>query len=303
MLFRSRVLSGNTEAPLVETAFTRILPHLRVGVAAGAVSIDDGVRTAVVQLLPIGLGIVIGVFALFGLIHSDRKQAQLIESQREFMTRVTHELKTPLAGIRLMAETLEMGAYRDEAQRESFAQRIVSEAERLGQRLDEVIRAAARPVDERPTTFDPAELVSALVERWRPQFEQRGVTLHLDARPGSRMFARQAYLRDALTNLIDNALKYRREDRNSEVWIKVSGDRRWVIFEVSDNGLGVPSNMRKAIFERFRRVEGPGRGKSGGHGLGLAFVAEAARLHGGKVECTEGVDGGARFVMRIRRRT
>lgn len=298
-----RVLGGNTDATEVEAAFTRILPHLRVGVSAGALSLEGGLRTAMVQLFPIALGIIIGMFSLFGLVHSDRKQAQLLERQRDFMTRVTHELKTPLAGIRLMAETLEMGAYRDEAQRESFAQRIVAEAERLGQRLDEVIRAASRPIDERPTAFDPADLLTGLVERWRPQFEQRGVTLHLEAKGGGRMLARQAYLRDALTNLIDNALKYRREDRNSEVWIKLGGDSRWVVFEVVDNGLGVPPNMRKAIFERFRRVEGPGRGKAGGHGLGLAFVAEAARLHGGRVECFEGVDGGARFVMKIRRRT
>ncbi|HNC95394.1 MAG TPA: ATP-binding protein, partial [Myxococcota bacterium] len=63
-----------------------------------------------------------------------------------------------------------------------------------------------------------------------------------------------------------------------------------------------PAHMRKAIFERFRRVEGPGRGLSGGHGLGLYFVAEAARLLGGKVECREGTDGGARFLLRIPRR-
>ncbi len=299
-----RVLGGDSAPLAAEAAFTRILPHLRVGVSAGALAPDTGLRTAFVQLIPIGIGILIGVVSLFGLMRSDRKQTLLLQRQREFMTRVTHELKTPLAGIRLMAENLEMGSFRDDAQRETFARQIVKEAERLGQRLDEVIRAASRPIEEGRAPLDPVELAQGVAERWRPLFEQQGVKLHLEARPGQgRMVGRPTYLRDALTNLVDNALKYRHPERRGEVWIRVHVDRRWVQFEVEDNGIGVPPNMRKAIFERFRRVEGPGRGRSGGHGLGLAFVAESVHLHGGKVECREGVEGGARFIMRVRRRS
>ncbi|MES2638195.1 MAG: HAMP domain-containing sensor histidine kinase [Myxococcota bacterium] len=298
------VLDGNAEPLAAEVAFTRILPHLRVGVAAGALGPGTGLRTAFVQLLPIGIGILIGVFSLIGLIRSDRKQALLLDRQREFMTRVTHEFKTPLAGIRLMAENLEMGSFRDAAQRERFARQIVKEAERLGQRLDEVIRAASRPIDEHAEVLDPVEIAVQVAERWTPLCEQQGVTLHLEAQEGQgTMMGRPSYLRDALTNLVDNALKYRKPDRPGDVWIRVQVERRWVQFEVEDNGMGVPAKMRKAIFERFRRVEGPGRGLSGGHGLGLAFVAEAVLLHGGKVECREGVAGGARFIMRVRRRS
>jgi signal transduction histidine kinase len=299
-----RVLAGTSENLAVQAAFTRILPHLRAGVSVGALAPNEWLRTALVQLIPIGIGICIGIFALIGLIHSDRNQDLLLERQREFMTRVTHELKTPLAGIRLMAENLEMGSFRDVAQREKFAQQIIKEAERLGQRLDEVIRAASRPIDERATLTDPAQIVQAVAERWRPLFEQQGVALHVELPTETgRMLARPSFLRDALTNLLDNALKYRAPDRPAEVWLRLKMERRWVQFDVEDNGLGVPANMRKAIFERFRRVEGPGRGRSGGHGLGLAFVAEAAQMHGGKVECREGVDGGARFILRVRRRS
>jgi signal transduction histidine kinase len=299
-----RVLAGNAGPLAAEAAFTRILPHLRVGISTDALSAHNGLRTAVAQIVPIGLGILIGAIALFGLIRGDRNQIQLIERQREFMTRVTHELKTPLAGIRLMAENLEMGSFRDEAQREKFARQIVREAERLGQRLDEVIRAASRPIEERAETLDPAEMAVAVAERWRPLFEQHGVTLHVEAKVGQgEMTGRPSFLRDALTNLLDNALKYRSPDRPGQVWVRVKLERRWVQFEVEDNGIGVPPPMRKAIFERFRRVEGPGRGRAGGHGLGLAFVAEAALMHGGKVECREGLDGGARFILRVRRRS
>ncbi len=299
-----RVLGGDDGPLAVEVAFTRVLPHLRVGLSAGAFSPSTSYRTAVVQLIPIGIGILIGVFSLWGLVHSDRQQALLLSRQREFMTRVTHELKTPLAGIRLMAENLEMGSFRDVAQREKFARQIVKEAERLGQRLDEVIRAASRPIEEKRAVVDPATLLQDVAERWKPLFEQQGVTLHVERPQGAgTMLARPSFLRDALTNLVDNALKYRDPEKRSEVWLRLRVERRWVQFEVVDNGLGVPANMRKAIFERFRRVEGPMRGRAGGHGLGLAFVAEAAQMHGGKVECREGVDGGARFILRVRRRS
>jgi signal transduction histidine kinase len=76
----------------------------------------------------------------------------------------------------------------------------------------------------------------------------------------------------------------------------------WCILEVADNGLGVPARLRKKVFERFMRVEGPGRGKTGGHGLGLSFVAETAEAHGGKVECLDGIDGGARFRLKLKSR-
>jgi signal transduction histidine kinase len=72
---------------------------------------------------------------------------------------------------------------------------------------------------------------------------------------------------------------------------------------VLDNGLGVPADKREVIFEPFTRVEGPGRGAAGGHGLGLSFVANAARVHGGRAECRGLSRGGSRFILRIRRGT
>ena len=107
-------------------------------------------------------------------------------------------------------------------------------------------------------------------------------------------------LRDAISCLLDNALKYRREDRNdSQVRLDLYQEGRQVIIAVSDNGIGVPKAMRKSIFERFVRVEGPNRGKAGGHGLGLNQVREIVNAHGGTIVCVDGIDGGARFVMRL----
>lgn len=297
-----KVVDG-VEGPLgPQMAFTRVLPHLRVGLTMAYFQDNAPANNLFAQTLPMLLGLFTGIAALLALIRTDRQQSDLMEQQREFMARVTHELKTPLAGIRLMAENLELDSFRDDTKRQRFARQIVKEAERLGARVDEVLKAANRPELGMPEDVDIDAMVSEIGERWKPLFEQHGATLQVEAAPAGKVRTQRSLLRDALYNFMDNALKYRREDRPGKVIFRVSADRRTVTFDIEDNGLGVPAHMRKAIFERFRRVEGPGRGLSGGHGLGLYFVAEAARLLGGKVECREGADGGARFLLRIPRR-
>lgn len=294
-----RVLHGASGPMQVYQSFDRVLPHLVAGLVEGAVPTERYNRALLAQVAMIVAGLGVGAAALRSLVRSDREQEALLRSQREFITRVTHELKTPLAGIRLMAENLEMGAYRDETQRETFARQIVKEADRLTARVEEVLRAAAGPRREDFTDTDVAALLREVVDRWRPLFEQNGATIELDAPERCVVPVMPGPLRDALTNLFDNALKYRRTDRPLRVRARLTQDRRWTTFEVIDNGLGVPRAMRRAIFERFRRVEGPGRGRSGGHGLGLSFVADAAAGHDGRVECRDGTDGGASFVLRV----
>ena len=105
---------------------------------------------------------------------------------------------------------------------------------------------------------------------------------------------------DEFVRELSNALKYRDPARpDPQVWLIAAQEGRWLHVDVSDNGLGVPPKMRRSIFQRFVRVEGPNRGPAGGHGLGLAQVAAVARDHGGRPECREGVDGGALFRIRI----
>ncbi len=298
-----RVLAGSRDELLLEVPFPRLLPHLRVGLSTAAIAGDSAsTGTLVRRFGPFAAAICIGLAALWALIRNDRQQELLLERQRDFVARVSHELKTPLAGIRLMAENLEIGAYRDEAQREAFAGRIVQEADRLTARVNEVIRAATRPEDAVPVETDVDAMVAELVTAWKPRLQAVGAELILELSPVGRVTLMPVLMRDALNNLLDNALKYRKGDVGGQIWLRARRQGRVVVFEVEDDGLGVPASLRKSIFERFRRVEGGGRGKAGGHGLGLSFVAETARLHGGKVVCVEGVAGGAKFILRIRGR-
>ncbi len=301
---RGQVIAGSSDELLVEEPFPHLLPHLRGGITRSAMATVRQVRAAyAARIAPFAIAVAIGFAALFALIRADRQQESLLERQRDFVARVSHELKTPLAGIRVMAETLEMGAYRDEAQRETFARRIVQEAERLTERVNEVIKAATRPEDDVRVRTNLDRMLAGVATSWAPRFEAAGMSFTQETQPIGEVEVLPVQLSDALNNLLDNALKYRRGEKGGRVWLRARVQGRFVVMEVEDDGLGVPVGLRKSIFERFRRVEGEGRGKAGGHGLGLAFVADTARLHGGKVECAEGAGGGAKFILRIRRKS
>ncbi len=286
----------------VTTPFEKTLTHLRVGVREGAVE-------AVVErmddqwILPVGVLIVctaLGFWALWVWERASRQQLELMSRQRAFTTRVTHELKTPLAGIRVMAENLEMGAFGSDEERRSMAQRIVDEADRLSARVDEVLAVARERTIPDPVPFDPEEVIFEVIDQWGPRYESVGLELEADMDPTELVSGDPVALRDAVSCLLDNALKYRREDRDdAKVWLGLREDGSKVIIDVADNGLGVPKTMRKSIFERFVRVEGPNRGKAGGHGLGLHQVQEIVKAHKGQIFCTDGVDGGARFVISL----
>lgn len=292
---------GVDEVPLFEVLFDQTLTHLRVVVGSGVVD----ARVAVLErqwgwLLAIVIASALVSFAaLYALFRATLQQDRLLERQREFTTRVTHELKTPLAGIRVMAENVQLGAYRTDEQLQNMAERIVDEADRLTERVNQILASARTPTLPRNEPFDPEEAVLEAIDMWGPRLEAAGVRLTADLDATSEVSGDLDSVRDALGCLLDNALKYKRDGVDSRVELVLREEGRWVIIDVADNGLGVPKNLRREIFERFVRVEGAHRGLAGGHGLGLAQVASVAKAHRGSVECTDGIDGGARFTLRL----
>jgi signal transduction histidine kinase len=247
----------------------------------------------------IGLCFGLAMVALAALDRTIRQQFELLDRQRAFSTRVTHELKTPLAGIRVMAENLETGAYKDDGQRREMAHRIVEESDRLTRRVDEVLAVAKERTIPSPEPFDLEEVLYEAIDEWGPRMHDAGVELAANLGPADPVLGDAKAMRDAVACLLDNALKYRRETVESRVWLALTQDGRTVEVSVADNGIGVPKAMRKRIFDRFVRVEGPNRGKAGGHGLGLHQVREIVAAHKGTVACVEGADGGAKFVIRL----
>jgi signal transduction histidine kinase len=292
----------STQTAGVQVPLGRLLPQLSLARTQSSRSDQsDFLGLVFAQLAPLGIGMFFAVISFMAHVTAERRERELMERQEAFMARVTHELKTPLAGIRVMTETLQMGAAEDPTTRDRFLDRILTEAKNLEARIDEVLQAARRPQLRATRAVKLDALAHQVVARWEPRFTQLGAQLSLDAQPMPPAELDPTLIGDALSNLIDNALKYRRTGVPAICSVRTRATARWLVIEVSDNGIGVPKDMRKRIFERFTRVEGDGRGKAGGHGLGLAFVAEAAAAHGGLVECSDGIQGGAMFRIKLRR--
>ena len=302
-LVRPRDLDTTGITVVGDVPLGRMVPHLRLALLAPE---PDSPRSDLLMqaldLLPVLIALLLAAAAIVVQQTAGRRERELYKRQRDFIARVSHELKTPLAGIKVMAETLEMGAAADPQQLQVFLRRILKEAEKLEDRIEEVLTAATEPTVSATTPVELHVLAAEVVDSWRPRFAQAGSAIEADLKPCPAVPVDPELLRDAMSNLLDNALKYRREGTRGLAQVRTGEMGRWVVFEVSDNGIGVPANMRRAIFERFQRVEGHGRGKAGGHGLGLSFVSDTLAAHGGLVECSDGLDGGARFRLKLRRR-
>ena len=293
--------AGSGEGELIDVPF-RTMPHLRLGFRETVMdaAVDPVRRSARWPLLPPLLGALIGGLALLAKVAAERREEDLRERQREFTTRVTHELKTPLGGIRVMAENLELGAAADPDTAMEFAGRIVQETDRLTERVNEILRVGRSRELGKPMSLDMEALVFEQADLWEGRMAQHGVTLHAELKRMPPLVADPELVRDSLACLLDNALKYHDpEHPDPQVWVDARQDGRFVTISVTDNGIGIPRDMRRKVFERFARVEGPGRGFAGGHGLGLSFVKDAVKAHRGRLECRDGVDGGVSFVMRF----
>jgi two-component system sensor histidine kinase SenX3 len=292
---------GEGLASMATTQFPRMLAHLRLGYSQ---AFFEEARTRyrnslLSTLLSILVGGAIGAGALAARITADRRREELAVRQREFATRVTHELKTPLAGIRVMAENIELGSADDPAVARAFARRILTESDKLTARIDEILAVARTRTPARPQQYDIEALLDGALDEWEPRFEDAGVELIRDLEPVGTAFGDPALMRDAMVCLLDNAIKYKRDDRQSVVQVNLRSLNDQAELSVSDNGIGVPKRKREDIFQLFVRVEGPDRGLSGGHGLGLSFVNDAVESQKGSVRCEEGIAGGARFVLRL----
>ena len=207
-----------------------------------------------------------------------------MSAQQDFVADASHQLRTPLTGLRLRLEEAKALAVGTDATAELDA--AIGEVDRLSHTVDELLlvsRAGERPLAGAPVNL--GDLVIDALARWRPQASERGIALaqQRDGDPGT-VWAARADLERALDALLENALRY--SPSGSAVTI-VSRPGR---IEVRDRGPGVPMDERELVFERFRRGS-VGTAGPPGHGLGLPIARELVREWGGEVTI-EGRDGG-----------
>ena len=230
---------------------------------------------------------------------ADVSEVHRIESvRRDFVANVSHELKTPIGALEVLAETL--AEEDDPAVTRPLAERIVKEAERLARIVDDLLDLSLIETQEAPRrTPVPLEvLVDDAVEQLRPTAVAAGINLQLHPGvTGALVACDDRQVVSAIANLIDNAVKYSEPGNPVTVSTALVGDV--VEVAVRDAGIGIPSRDLERIFERFYRVDQARSRATGGTGLGLAIVRHVARAHGGDitVESVEGQGSTFRLVL------
>ena len=229
----------------------------------------------------------------------DVSELRRVESvRRDFVANVSHELKTPIGALSLLAETLAAGD--DSPVNTQLADRVQREANRLGRIVDDLLDLSLIEAQERPTR-EPVPVHVVLheaAERVRGAADAVGIPLTVaPVATDLDVAGDRSQLVSAVTNLLDNAVKY--SESGEPVEVDATVEDATVCISVRDHGIGIPSRDLERIFERFYRVDRARSRATGGTGLGLSIVRHVAQAHGGDVT-VESVEGeGSTFRLRV----
>jgi two-component system, OmpR family, sensor histidine kinase SenX3 len=238
------------------------------------------------------------------VLADDQTYARRIEeTRRDFVVNISHELKTPIGAISLLAEAAEDAADDPPAVRK-FASRLSVESARLADLVSQIIDLSRLQADDplaNAEEVDIDEILSDAVDRCQVDAQQRQVSLTVAGSTGCRVLGSSRQLSVAVGNLVENAVVY--SDPGARVVVaahrQARSDDDYVEITVSDNGIGIPAGELERIFERFYRVDYARSRANGGTGLGLAIVKHIAATHGGEVSVWSQPGHGSTFTVRI----
>lgn len=255
------------------------------------------------------LGIVFFLVLIFGLVLNTTfliREIRRNEQHDAFINAVTHELKTPIASIRLYLETLKTRDV-DEEQRREFYNIMLADSERLLKTVEQVLRAGRTGHKRRriaTSVINVGEMVRECLELTRVRYGLNESALIYNESPevsSAKVSGDIDELRAAFSNLLDNAVKYSDDEVKVSVSVSALDDKR-VAVRVVDKGIGIPSAQLKRIFKRFYRVPGRFMARVKGTGLGLFIVHSVVTKHGGRVFAeSRGLGQGSTFTIHLPR--
>jgi len=220
------------------------------------------------------------------LFHDITQLKQTDKVRRDFVANVSHELRTPLSILRGYIETLLDNRQTSHEELSRILQVMERHSQRLGLLVDDLLSLAqleSRDTDLQLSDVQLAELFESVLRDWGKKLAEKQLKVVVDLSPDARTIrADETRLQEVVYNLLDNAVKYSRE--NGEVRLRAAQRGPEIVLSVADNGIGIGKNDLPRIFERFYRVDKARSRELGGTGLGLAIVKHIAQLHGGRVE-------------------
>ena len=222
------------------------------------------------------------------------------DSREEFVSNVSHELKTPMTSMKVLAESLvsqdnvPVEIYRE------FMEDIISEVDRENQIINdllEMVRVDRSEAELKVSAVNVNEMVELVLKRLGPIATSRKVSLVLESFRPVAAEIDEVKLNLAITNLVENAIKYNNE--GGQVRVAINADARYFYIKVADNGIGIPTDNIEQIFDRFYRVDKARSRETGGTGLGLAITKSIVMLHKGTIRVYSKENEGSTFIVRI----
>jgi two-component system, OmpR family, sensor histidine kinase SenX3 len=234
---------------------------------------------------------------------------RLARVRRDFVANVSHELKTPIGALQLLAEALldatemadeDVNGSEDLIAARRFAERIHHESARMARLVSELLELTRLQGAEPLPTLEPVGVdwvLAEVMDRTRTPAAAKNIQLVCSGLRDATVYGNGGQIATAVTNLVENAIAYSGDD--TEVTLTVRQDEAWIEIDVADQGIGIAPHDVDRIFERFYRADQARSRSTGGTGLGLAIVKHIATNHGGRVDVVSELGGGSTFTLRL----
>ncbi|HTE12432.1 MAG TPA: HAMP domain-containing sensor histidine kinase, partial [Chitinophagaceae bacterium] len=246
------------------------------------------------------VGVTIASFLL--LYRNLIRQQRLTQLKNDFISNITHELKTPIATVSVAIEALKnFNALQDPRRTKEYLDISGNEMQRLGLLVDKVLKLSLyenREISLQKEQFNLAELAKEVIGSMKLQFDkQHAITTVTTTGENFIIEADRLHMTSVLYNLLDNALKYSKEDL--QINVHITDHTKFIELTVTDNGIGIASEYRYRVFEQFFRVPGGDRHNIKGYGLGLSYVNHIVRRHQGFIEVKSKLGEGSAFSVHL----
>lgn len=224
------------------------------------------------------------------------------DSRQEFVSNVSHELKTPLTSMKVLADSINSMPDAPKELYQEFMEDVTNEIERETKIVNDLlslVKMDKSAADLNVSTVNMNELIEQILKRLQPIADKQQVELVLESfRPVSAEVD-EVKLTLAITNLVENAIKYNKNDGEGWVHVSLNADHQYFYLKVEDSGIGIPEDSLDHIYERFYRVDKSHSREIGGTGLGLAITRNSILMHRGAIKVHSVIDEGTTFDVRI----
>jgi two-component system sensor histidine kinase SenX3 len=301
-VYRNQVAEAFVGARHAEVLVERAIHEALAGALAGSRHrrhVDVlGPPRRMLDIIAVPLEGEVGQTGALAIIDDVSERNRLEAIRRDFVANISHELKTPVGALGVLAETLAAEDDPDVTRR--LAERMTGEAHRVGRIIDDLLHLSRIEAEEQKVreAVTVQAIVDEAVERVRTVAEARGISIATTG-VGRRHTLRgdRLQLVSAIANLLENACKY--SDEHSTVQLSSTTDGTWIEIAVRDEGIGIPTVDLERVFERFYRVDRARSRETGGTGLGLSIVRHIASNHGGEVTVASAEGEGSTFTLRL----